>query len=204
MLWVVVPVQPARRRPRAQVRADLLAAAERLVRERGFRVSVDEIAAAAGMTKGAVYSNFANRAELMGVIAERLAPAPMDLDELVPPELPLAAAMERSGRILARRVEEHPADFVLILDLLSEFIREPELLRRAQESAPPESSAADRLQQRAQSEGRSLPRSAFEVAMVIDALALGLGVTRLLRGTHAVPDELFSWAFTKVVQPDEP
>jgi AcrR family transcriptional regulator len=44
---------------KAQTRADLLAAARRVFLERGFHgATLDEIAEAAGYTKGAVYSNF--------------------------------------------------------------------------------------------------------------------------------------------------
>lgn len=203
MLRDMAAVQPVRRRPREQVRADLLDAAERLVRTRGFRVSVDEIAAAAGMTKGAVYSNFANRAELMEAVAERVAPGPIDLDALVPESLTVAAAMERGALEMARRVDEHPEELVLLLDLLLAFAREPELLKTVRRSTDPgEHQAANRLQQRADREGRSLPRPAVELATVVDALALGLGITRLLHGPQAVADDLFAWALSKVVTPD--
>lgn len=57
---------------RAQTRAALLDAAERLWAERGIRgASLDEIAAAAGMTKGAVYSNFAGKTDLVLSLLER-------------------------------------------------------------------------------------------------------------------------------------
>jgi AcrR family transcriptional regulator len=57
---------------RAQTRAALLDAAERLWAERGIRgASLDEIAAAAGMTKGAVYSNFTGKTDLVLSLLER-------------------------------------------------------------------------------------------------------------------------------------
>ena len=199
MLRDVPAVQPTRRRPREQVRADLLNAAERLVRTRGFRVSVDEIAAEAGMTKGAVYSNFANRAELMESVAERVQPAPVLLDEQVPADLSVGDAWEWAASELAQRVDEQPQDWALLLDLLAEFAREPELLRRARES-PVGHQAAEVLQARADREGRALPRAAEDLVIVLDALALGLGATRLVRGRQAVPDELFVWAFRRIVQ----
>lgn len=195
-------VQPVRRRPREQVRADLLDAAERLVRERGFRVSVDEIATAAGMTKGAVYSNFTNRAELMEAVAERVSPAPIDVDALVPEGLPVSEAVERAAREVVRRVDDHPEELVLILELVSELVRDPELLRRARAADGAEHRAADRLQQRADLEGKTLPRPAAELGVVLDSLSFGLAATRMLRGPDAVPDDLFVWAFRKVVQPD--
>jgi AcrR family transcriptional regulator len=61
-----------RQEKRAQTRAALLDAAERLWAERGIRgASLDEIAAQAGMTKGAVYSNFAGKTDLVLALLER-------------------------------------------------------------------------------------------------------------------------------------
>ena len=51
---------------RARTRAALAGAALEVVAEKGFAAaSLDEIAARAGMTKGAVYSNFASKGELL-------------------------------------------------------------------------------------------------------------------------------------------
>jgi AcrR family transcriptional regulator len=51
---------------RARTRTALVAAALEIVAEKGFAAaSLDEIAARAGMTKGAIYSNFSGKAELL-------------------------------------------------------------------------------------------------------------------------------------------
>ncbi|MGP4024743.1 TetR/AcrR family transcriptional regulator [Actinomadura sp. 3N407] len=64
-------VQPRRDR-REQTRTALLTAAERLWAERGIHgASLDDIAAAAGLTKGAVYSNFAGKTDLLLALMER-------------------------------------------------------------------------------------------------------------------------------------
>jgi AcrR family transcriptional regulator len=53
-------------------RDDVVAAADRLFVERGFHAtSVDQIAQAAGYTKGAVYSNFAAKEDLFFAVYER-------------------------------------------------------------------------------------------------------------------------------------
>jgi AcrR family transcriptional regulator len=58
-----VPLTPERRRQ--QTREHLLQAAARVFAERGFHgATMDEVAAAAGFTKGAVYSNFRNKEDL--------------------------------------------------------------------------------------------------------------------------------------------
>ncbi|HVA06637.1 MAG TPA: TetR/AcrR family transcriptional regulator, partial [Acidimicrobiales bacterium] len=59
----IEPLTPERRRQ--QTRDHLLAAAAVVFAERGFHgASLDEVAAVAGFTKGAVYSNFKNKEDL--------------------------------------------------------------------------------------------------------------------------------------------
>jgi AcrR family transcriptional regulator len=57
---------------RAQTRADLLDAAARVFAAQGFHAaSVDQVAEAAGYTKGAVYSNFSSKEELFLELLDR-------------------------------------------------------------------------------------------------------------------------------------
>ena len=68
--------QTARQRPkgdkRARTRAALLDAARDLTREKGFeRTTLQDVAARAGMTTGAIYGNFRNRDELFMALAVR-------------------------------------------------------------------------------------------------------------------------------------
>ncbi|HEY7948981.1 MAG TPA: helix-turn-helix domain-containing protein, partial [Acidimicrobiales bacterium] len=59
----IQPLTPERRRQ--QTRDHLLAAAAQVFAERGFHgTSLDEVAAVAGFSKGAVYSNFKNKEDL--------------------------------------------------------------------------------------------------------------------------------------------
>ncbi|WP_373376265.1 TetR family transcriptional regulator [Cupriavidus nantongensis] len=67
----------------AVTRARILASAQQLIRHRGLHcVTVDDVARAIGMTRGAVYGHFRSRAELLGALlscaeadfAARLAP----------------------------------------------------------------------------------------------------------------------------------
>ncbi|WP_026403788.1 TetR/AcrR family transcriptional regulator [Actinomadura rifamycini] len=60
---------PARRVPREEVRRRLLAEAVRVFTERGYDdARIEDIAHAAGFTKGAVYSNFGGKRELFGAV----------------------------------------------------------------------------------------------------------------------------------------
>jgi AcrR family transcriptional regulator len=99
---------------RERTRAALLKAALELVDQRGFEAaSLDDIAARAGMTKGAIYSNFANKAELlMAAMADRgltltseRAPAESLKEELRATAASLTASL-RSAKREARLLSE--------------------------------------------------------------------------------------------------
>jgi len=67
---------PAVTGKRARTRALLVEAAAQLVRERGFeRTSLEDVAARAGMTRGAIYGNFRNRDDLfLAMVSARWEP----------------------------------------------------------------------------------------------------------------------------------
>ncbi|MGH7022932.1 MAG: TetR/AcrR family transcriptional regulator [Caulobacteraceae bacterium] len=86
-----ISAEPALSRTRARSRAALIEAAMALIAEKGFRgATLDEIAARAGRSKGAIYSNFSSKDELFLavvaskrlVVAPRLAPG-MSLREVL-------------------------------------------------------------------------------------------------------------------------
>jgi AcrR family transcriptional regulator len=71
------PLTPERRRQ--QTRDHLLQAAAEVFAARGFHgASLDEVAAKAGFTKGAVYSNFKNKEELFLALLEAIQQREMD------------------------------------------------------------------------------------------------------------------------------
>ncbi|MBT2210460.1 MULTISPECIES: TetR/AcrR family transcriptional regulator [Actinomadura] len=107
-------VPPARRGRREQTRARLLGAAERLWAERGIHgASLDDIAAAAGLTKGAVYSNFAGKTDLLLALLDRFTHDRAghgvldDLESAAPDdaESPYTEVEERARRIALLMVE---------------------------------------------------------------------------------------------------
>lgn len=95
-----------RQERRRQTRTALLAAAERLWGERGIHgASLDDIAAAAGLTKGAVYSNFSGKTDLLLALLDHWT-AYLDgtevQAELRDPSVPIDERYERAGRAYAR------------------------------------------------------------------------------------------------------
>ena len=73
----IEPLTPERRRQ--QTREFLLRAAQQVFADRGFHgASLDEVAAVAGFTKGAVYSNFKNKEDLFLALLESTAEHEME------------------------------------------------------------------------------------------------------------------------------
>jgi AcrR family transcriptional regulator len=83
---------------RARTRAKLIAATAAVIGEKGYdRASLEEIAARAGMTRGAVYGNFKNKEELFLVLIEaRWKP-------IIPPFV-RGAILKQQMRILGKTV----------------------------------------------------------------------------------------------------
>lgn len=84
-----------RAQQQARTREKLLDSAEMLFGEKGIhQTSLDEIAGAAGLTKGAVYANFGGKKDLIAAIVARK----IDDDEPVRPRMSMDDYLEQAGR----------------------------------------------------------------------------------------------------------
>jgi AcrR family transcriptional regulator len=108
-----------RRDRREQTRAALLQAAQRLWAERGIHgASLDDVAAAAGLTKGAVYSNFAGKTDLLLALLERYTQARFGADVydlLHEADRPLAERLRRAGEGYRHRLGTEDARLLALL-----------------------------------------------------------------------------------------
>ncbi|MFR9723022.1 TetR/AcrR family transcriptional regulator [Streptomyces sp. MS19] len=137
------PPEPTPRTPREEVRRRLLTAAARVFAERGYADSrLEDIARAAGFTKGAVYSNFGSKQALFGaLLGERadteLAAVTAEIRNAGDP----AAAAARAARLVAQRVVGDTGRGQLGLEFAARAARDEETravvtpLRRAQRAA---------------------------------------------------------------------
>lgn len=186
---------PAMRRE--QTRTYLLDAAATVFAARGFNAaSLDEIAEAAGFTKGAVYSNFAGKEELfLALVKQRQ-------DSML--EQFFSAAAEHddpAGRIAAisdvyRRLTPTTVEWALWEEFLLYALRTPEV--RAKLDADLEAAFAAVVELVA----RDCAEQAITPPIAIPALARlylavfdGLARQRAF-DPHAVPDELFATLVT--------
>src|SRR4051812_25454645 len=115
-----------------EAREDLLNAALRIFARRGYRdAGVDEIAAEAGYSKGALYWHFSGKEELLAALLEERIDAPMRdrfaLLASAPPERDMSV---EATRAFAKQTDEQREAMLLEREYWSLAIRDPELRAR--------------------------------------------------------------------------
>lgn len=167
-----------------EAREQLLAAALRVFARRGYRgAGVDEIADAAGYSKGALYWHFAGKADLLSALLEERIDAPtremVALLESAPPERDMA--MEAS-REFARRLTEQRDAVLLEREYWTLAIRDPELRARyVGRQTELRGALARALEARVRHLGTpDLPMPAQDVARIVMGIIGGLTVDELV------------------------
>lgn len=116
---------------RERTRADLVEAAGRLFTANGFHATtVDAIAAEAGYTKGAVYSNFASKEDLFFAVYERRADAAVKASEKLLDRRGAVAAIEHRAAEGAARRGRDDGWLAVFFEFWSHVVRHPELRER--------------------------------------------------------------------------
>ena len=166
----------------ARTRETLLEGATRAFLRDGYRAtSLERVADEAGFSKGAVYSNFANKDELCLAVLDRIHAEQTDL---------IAATMqgpasldERLGafREWAERTIGDPAWTGLECEFAIAVRRRPELRAElARREAAVRALVAELLDRTADELGVTLPLPADQAAAVLLSLGIGLGVRRMV------------------------
>jgi AcrR family transcriptional regulator len=182
-----------REEKRAMTREDVLEAAARTFPKRGYHAaSVEEIAEEAGLSTGAVYSNFESKAELFLALYERYMERHVEsLERLVSggetPEEQIAGA----GRHWLDFVRRDQDWLLLDVEFWAYAVRDPPvrdryaaIYRRVRETA---TSLVDRA---TSSFGLELSASPEELGTMLNALATGLMIERLA-DPDRVSDDVF-------------
>jgi AcrR family transcriptional regulator len=116
------------RTPRAEVRERLLTAGSRVFAEQGVHEArLDDVAAAAGFSKGAVYSNFSSKEDLVGQVMQRATNLVLrSLQELVRIDIEAAEVADVVRAAFGRH--DQSAQFALLSELRGYAIRHPEFM----------------------------------------------------------------------------
>ena len=184
-----------RRRPsREEVRRALLDAAARVFARQGIdAASLDDVAAAAGFTKGAVYSNFGSKEGLVAALVDDRTSAYLEvgLDAVSDPSMSVAERAQALGDRLTVAADEQRDWHLLFLELWQRAVRagatEGPFLERRRELHAAVTAAFD---EHARAVGVTPVLPPDQLATLLMALANGLAIER-----HAdpgsVPDDLF-------------
>jgi AcrR family transcriptional regulator len=171
LLSSAVPArQRVRRRPREEVREDLLAAAARVFARRGFHgASVEAISEDAGLSTGAIYSNFAGKEELfLALYEERIERRRRELRSAVEEaggrEAGLAAAAANVGAAVGSEREW----FLLYFEFALHAARHPVFARRFRQVRQ------GGLRELARGVGEGLEHAGLEPSLPAEDLAQGL------------------------------
>ncbi len=196
------PERLTREEKKARTRAQLIDAAATVFARRGFvAASLDEVADEAGLTKGAVYSNFDSKEELFQAVID---------ERLNEPMLRRAADIGVTGNISERAMEgarlfvdiaqQERELFLLALEHNIYVARHPEhaaaFTTRYREQL---ATVADLITEHSEKWGLALPLPADQMAIAAEALAQGMALQRLA-DPDSVPDDLLGRLYALLFQ----
>src|SRR5436305_70363 len=173
----------AARQEGREARDELLTAALRVFARRGYRdAGVDEIAAEAGYSKGALYWHFSGKQELLLALIDERIDAPMRdrvaLLASAPPDRDMSA---EATRTFAKQLNEEREALLLEREYWSLAIRDPELRARyIERQTELRDALAAALEARARHLGTpNLPMPAEDVARIVMSIIGGLTIDEL-------------------------
>jgi AcrR family transcriptional regulator len=177
----VTRVRLSRAERRERTREELLAAAEALFTTRGFHATtVDEVAAEAGYTRGAVYSNFTSKEDLFFAVYERRVEQTLAQVRAVLDEQGSAGGLERLAVDTTGRRGRDDGWLAVFIEFWAHVLRHPELRERFarihRRAGEPFAAA---VQQVADERGLALPMDATQLALAWYAMLVGLALERL-------------------------
>jgi len=197
----------ARRRPtRAETRRRIIDAATAVFAREGIAAtSLNDIAAEAGLTKGAVYSSFTGRDDLILTIMEEHIVERMDSATKVFAELTdLDEATAEAGARLLSGIDSDATWHRLLLEYWGLAMRNPSVHSGlAQRRARLREAITAAIAKAAALHGIDLPLAPEHLAVVVLALSNGLAVERGV-DPEAVPPTLFSDVLKLLVTPRQP
>ena len=151
-----------RKEKQQQTRAAIIEAATEQFAKLGVEgTSMEAIARHAGLTQGAIYSNFASKAELWWAIAEQMSRT-LDLTELFGTSQPLGEELAAVGRAVWQLLRQASRTELLLTEEFDLFLmrRPRERAKFAREARDESAALAELLERAAAERGEPLPMDA--------------------------------------------
>jgi AcrR family transcriptional regulator len=197
------PERLTREEKKARTRAQLIAAAAAVFARRGFdSASLDEVAEEAGLTKGAVYSNFDSKEELFeAVIDERFdKPLQQEVEAIEKIEGTQQQRAMAGARMFIDAVQQERELFLLALERRIYVARHPErassLVTHYREQL---GRVAEMIADQSRKWDLPLPLPAGQMAIAVEALSQGIELQRLA-DPDGVPDDLLGRLYALLFQ----
>lgn len=182
-----------REEKKAETRSRLLTAAAQLFALRGFGgASIEEIAESAGYSRGAFYSNFSGKEELLVELFEMDLVAQEELRREWAAKESADADARAGGSWLMDRTE---VELILMLEFVLKGARDPEFAREAARYwSSIRAGMAEHIERRARAEGQSLPAPSRDLASVVIGMGVGFALQHMID-----PDEVPATVYPKML-----
>jgi AcrR family transcriptional regulator len=193
------PERLTREEKKARTRTQLIDAAATVFGRRGFvAASLDEVAEEAGLTKGAVYSNFDSKEDLFqAVIDERLNEPMRHGAEIIDSTMGTSEDHAMAGaRVFVDTVEQEREVFLLALEFNIHVARHPEL---ASAFKARNREQLQRVAEIISAKSDELPLPAEQMAIAVEALSQGIALQKLA-DPESVPDDLLGRVYALLFQ----
>ncbi|HEY5629092.1 MAG TPA: TetR/AcrR family transcriptional regulator [Candidatus Limnocylindrales bacterium] len=176
------PTRLDRRSTKERTRERLLDAAASVFARRGIEAaSLDEVADAAGYTNGAIYSNFASKTDLVLALLERRIGQQAEAAEATLAGMTLEQGLQALDDQAARSGPIDRDWIVLVMEFWLQAMRDDRArAAMAQRYEVARTLTASLLERKYQEAGEEPPLPPRELAIVIEALALGVTLQSLL------------------------
>ena len=185
-------IRLTREQSKAATREKLLDAARRVFAARGFHgASVEEIAALAGYSTGALYSNFDGKEDLFLVLMDReVSRHAREVAEAVGRRATVAEKAEGGGDFWMAFIEREHELLLLFMEFWAYGVRDPDMRPHvAAHFAEVRRMLTDLIIDGVREFDLELTMPAEQLAIAIDALADGIARQKLA-DPEAIPDEL--------------
>lgn len=185
--------RPTRAEKKAATRASLLAAAAEVFAARGFQAaSVDEVAEAAGFTKGAVYSHFESKEDLfLAMLDERFAERIEELRSVLDDDREVGEQAREAGQGFMTYLDADPRWSPLFFEFWAHAVRNPDVATKlVPRYRAVRQAVAEAIERRGRELGHEPPIPAHDVAAMTFAMANGMALEHTLE-PEEVPAELY-------------
>ena len=195
-----------RRPPRSETRAAVLRAAAQMFGSNGFaQTSLDQVAAAAGLSRGAVYSNFASKDELFLALLRETVDERLRQVRSAMRAAPTADEQTRqAGRRMTGTLRQRPDMHLLVIEFWLRAARDPAVREQFMNQRHEIRAAIiEVIEEQRLAWGVELPMPSDQLAVGIIALFNGFGLEQLVDPDEATP-ELFGNLIAAMLQAPGP